>query len=161
MQSPQRAAAAEAAEHLLLTLTIAGRLCGIPVPRVRDVLANQAIARIPLAPPEVAGALNLRGRIVTALDLRHCLGLPPAEAGVTRMSVVVEQEGELYSLLADSVREVLNVPVEAREELPETLRGTWREHAVAVHRLQDELLIELDTDRLLAVGSRGTGEWRR
>ena len=77
------------------------------------------------------------------------------------MSVVVEQEGELYSLLADSVREVLNVSRAAREAVPETLRGVWREHAVAVHQLPDDLLIELDADRLLAVGSRGAGERRR
>jgi purine-binding chemotaxis protein CheW len=146
---------------LLLTLTIGGRLCGIPVPRVRDVLSGQHIARIPQAPVEVAGVLNLRGRIVTALDLRRCLGLPPAEAEAPRMSVVVEQEGELYSLLADTVREVLSIAPEAREDLPETLGGLWREHAVAVHPLDGELLIELDTDRLLAVGSRATSERRR
>lgn len=153
----QPARAAETAPRLLLSLTLAGRLCGIPVPRVRDVLAGQAIARIPLAPPEVAGVLNLRGRIVTALDLRRRLGLPPAGPEVRPMSVVVEREGELYSLLADSVREVLTMPAEAREEPPATLGDVWREHAVAVHRLESELLIELDPDRLLALGSRAGG----
>jgi purine-binding chemotaxis protein CheW len=146
---------ATAAPRLLLLLTLDGRLCGIPVPRVRDVLATPAIARIPLAPPEIAGALNLRGRIVTALDLRRRLGLAPAAEGAPRIGVVVEHEGELYSLIADSVREVLPVPPDSREDPPATLDGAWREHAVSVYRLPGELLIELDPDRLLRLDVRG------
>src|SRR5580692_5233269 len=60
-----------------VTLTVAGQLCGIPVLGVRDILAEQPITRIPLAPPDIAGSLNLRGRIVTAIDLRRRLNLPP------------------------------------------------------------------------------------
>lgn len=140
--------------RLVLSLMVGGRLCGLPVPRVRDVLREQTIATVPLAPPGVAGVLNLRGRIVTAVDLRSRLGLPPAEPGSPRMSVVVEQDGELYSLLADAVREVLPLPPDAQDEAPATLRGPWRDHSVAVHRLDDGLLIELDPDRLLAFGAR-------
>jgi purine-binding chemotaxis protein CheW len=77
------------------------------------------------------------------------------------MSVVVEQDGELYSLLADAVQDVLTLPPDAREEAPPTLRGTWREHALAVHRLDGALLIELDTDRLLAFGARAPSDARR
>jgi purine-binding chemotaxis protein CheW len=149
------------APRLLLSLMVGGRLCGVPVPRVRDVIRAERIARVPLAPAGVAGVLNLRGRIVTAIDLRDRLGLPPAEEGEARMSVVVEQDGELYSLLADAVRDVMAAAPEAREETPPTLRGPWRDHAVAVHRLENELLIELDTDRLLAFGARAHAETRR
>ena len=77
--------------HGFVTLTVADQLCGVPVLGVRDILAEQAITRIPLAPPEIAGSLNLRGRIVTAIDLRRRLRLPPAPAGQPRMSVVAEQ----------------------------------------------------------------------
>src|SRR6476620_563847 len=80
------------AEEVFLTLTVAGQLCGVPVLAVRDVLGPQAITRIPLAPQEVAGSLNLRGRIVTAIDLRRRLGLPPRDGGAIgagAMSVVV------------------------------------------------------------------------
>jgi purine-binding chemotaxis protein CheW len=139
---------------LLLSLMVGGRLCGIPVPRVRDVLRNEQITRVPLAPSGVAGVLNLRGRIVTAVDLRNRLGLPPGEDIASRMSVVVEHHGELYSLLADSVREVLAMPPELREDPPATLGEIWRAHASAVHRLEGELLIELDTDALLAFGAQ-------
>ena len=147
--------------HLLLTLTVGGRRCGLPVSRIRDVIRCERIARVPLAPTGVAGVLNLRGRIVTAIDMRDRLGLPPAEPDAQRMSVVVEQQSELYSLLADEVGDVLAPPAEARADVPHTLRGPWREHAVAVHRLDDGLLIELDADRILAFGARAAAEMRR
>src|SRR6516162_164850 len=78
-------------ERAFVTLTVADQLCGVPVLAVRDVLGPQAITRIPLAPPEIAGSLNLRGRIVTAIDLRQRLRLAAAPAGQPRMSVVAEQ----------------------------------------------------------------------
>jgi purine-binding chemotaxis protein CheW len=106
---------------MMLTLTVAGQLCGVPVLSVRDVLGAQVITRIPLAPREVAGSLNLRGRIVTAVDLRSRLGLPAREAGEGAMSVVVEVGGELYSLLADQVGEVLSLNAGERSPNPPTL----------------------------------------
>src|SRR6202035_5301301 len=107
--------------QVLVTLTVGEQLCGVPVLGVRDILGEQVITRIPLAPPEVAGSLNLRGRIVTAIDLRQRLGLPPAPAGTKRMSVVAEQGGELYALLVDQVSEVMRVTAGAFERNPPTL----------------------------------------
>jgi len=145
--------AAEEAEEVFLTLTVAGQLCGVPVLAVRDVLGPQAITRIPLAPPEVAGSLNLRGRIVTAIDLRLRLGLPPrGEAQSGPMSVVVDRDGELYSLLADEVGEVLPLPLADRAPNPPTLDPLWREIALGVHRMDGQLLILLDVERILAIG---------
>src|SRR5262249_19688306 len=90
-----------------VTMSIGAQMFGIPVLTVQDVLGPQQITRVPLAPPEVAGSLNLRGRIVTAIDVRLRLGMPKNADGKPPMSVVVEHEGELYSLLVDSVGEVL------------------------------------------------------
>ncbi|WP_421991548.1 chemotaxis protein CheW [Roseococcus sp.] len=137
------------AAGMMLTLTVAGQLCGVPVLSVRDVLGVQAITRIPLAPREVAGSLNLRGRIVTAVELRSRLGLPPREAGKGAMSVVVEMGGELYSLLADQVGEVLSLNVGDRSPNPPTLDPSWREFSLGVHRQGDRLLVLLDVERLL------------
>jgi len=143
----------DSAAEMFLTLTVAGQLCGVPVLAVRDILATQAITRVPLAPREVAGSLNLRGRIVTAIDLRRRLGLPPrAPDAPAAMSVVVEQGGELYSLLSDSVGEVLPLRADGFAGNPPTLDPVWRDVSRAVHRQDDRLLIVLDVDRILAIG---------
>src|SRR6267154_2312473 len=104
-----------------VSVVIGGQLFGIPVLEVRDVLASQRITRVPLAPAEVAGSLNLRGRIVTAIDIRTRLGLPERSEGKTAMSVVVDYGGELYSLLVDSVGEVLSLDGTDAERNPATL----------------------------------------
>jgi purine-binding chemotaxis protein CheW len=134
-----------------LTLTLAGQHCGVPVLAVRDVLANQTVARIPLAPREVAGNLNLRGRIVTAIDLRERLLLPPRAAGAKAMSVVTEHGGELYALQVDQVSEVVTLPARDMEPNPPTLPALWAEHSRGIYRLEDRLLIVLNVDRLLVL----------
>ena len=145
------------AAEVFLTLSVSGQLCGIPVRVVRDVLGPQAITRIPLAPPEVAGSLNLRGRIVTAVDLRRRLGLPGrGPEAAAPMSVVVEHGTDLYSLLADSVGDVVPLGAEGFAPNPPTLDATWRETSRGVHRdvpgEDGRLLIVLDVERVLAIG---------
>lgn len=135
----------------LVTLMLAGQLCGIPVLSVRDILGEQTITRIPLAPPEIAGSLNLRGRIVTAIDLRRRLKLPDAPANQRLMSVVTEQSGELYALLVDSVSEVLSLTIDTFEPNPPTLERSWAAFSNGIHRLEDRLLVVLDVARLLAI----------
>lgn len=143
---------AVAEADLVLTLTVGGQLCGVPVLLVRDVLAAQSITPIPLAPVEIEGAMNLRGRIVTAVDLRRRLGLPLREAGAQPMSIVVEHGGELYSMLADAVGDVVPLAVADRAPNPPTLDALWRDVSRGVHRSGGQLLILLDVDRLLAIG---------
>jgi purine-binding chemotaxis protein CheW len=137
--------------QVLVTLTVADQLCGVPVLAVRDILGEQVITRIPLAPPEIAGSLNLRGRIVTAIDLRRRLRLPPAPPGQARMSVVAEQGGELYALLVDQVSEVLSLNAAEFERNPPTLDKTWAEFSTGIFRLDGRLLVVLDVSRLLAL----------
>jgi purine-binding chemotaxis protein CheW len=147
------AIASAAVDEVFLTLTVASQLCCVPVLAVRDVLSAQSITRIPLAPAEVAGSLNLRGRIVTAIELRRRLRLPPREAGAPPpMSVVVEYGGELYSLLADSVGDVVPLSGDALSANPPTLDPVWREVSRGVHRDEGRLLIVLDVDRVLSIG---------
>ena len=138
-------------ERAFVTLTVADQLCGVPVLAVRDVLGPQAITRIPLAPPEIAGSLNLRGRIVTAIDLRRRLRLSPAPPGMEPMSVVAEQGGELYALLVDQVSEVMSLPASAFERNPPTLEPAWAAFSAGIYRLQDRLLVVLDVARLLVL----------
>jgi purine-binding chemotaxis protein CheW len=132
-----------------LTMYIDGQLFGIPVLRVQDVLNEQKVTRVPLAPPEIAGSLNLRGRIVTAINLRRRLGLAQPAAGTKTMSVVVEHHNELYSLIVDNVGEVLSLPDDDFEKTPPTLDDVWRELSVGIYRLKDRLLIILDVSGML------------
>lgn len=133
-----------------VTMFIEGQMFGIPVLVVQDVLGPQKITRIPLAPPEVAGSLNLRGRIVTAIDVRMRLQLPQRapDAGAG-MSVVVDMRGELYSLRVDQVGEVLSLPAARFERNPPTLDPLWREFSTGIYRLEEKLLVILDVPRLL------------
>jgi purine-binding chemotaxis protein CheW len=137
--------------QVFVTLTLADQLCGIPVLGVRDILGAHPITRIPLAPPEIAGSLNLRGRIVTAIDLRRRLRLPPAAPDVARMSVVAELGGELYALLVDQVGEVVSPAANTLERNPPTLGATWNDYSAGIYRLEDRLMVVLDVKRLLAL----------
>jgi purine-binding chemotaxis protein CheW len=139
-------------EIQFVTITVAGQTFGIPVLIVHDVLGPQRITRVPLAPPEVAGSLNLRGRIVTAIDVRTRLGIERRPAGEAGMSVVVEQSGEFYSLMVDGVGEVLNLAAGKFERNPATLDMRWRDVSAGIYRLDSELLVVLDVVRLLDFG---------
>jgi purine-binding chemotaxis protein CheW len=132
-------------------MMVAGQMFGIPVLQVQDVLGEQKIAQVPLAPKEVAGSLNLRGRIVTAFDVRTRLNLPPREQGKPNMSVVVDLNGEFYSLIIDQVGEVMSLPVSDFEKNPPTLDERWRDVSAGIYRLKDHLLIVLDVPRLLRI----------
>ena len=138
-------------EQGFVTLTLAGQLCGVPVLAVREVITNSKIIRVPLAPSEIAGNINLRGRIVTAVDTRRRLGLEPAPETAERVALVAESEGALYALLIDQVQEVLSLRVDMMEETPPNLSVTWRQFSTGVFRLPERLMVVLDIDRLLAL----------
>jgi purine-binding chemotaxis protein CheW len=140
---------AERATRQFVTLTIADQLFGIPVLSVQDVLAPQPVARVPLAHPVVAGLINLRGRIVTAINMRQRMALPPRPDGGDGMSVVVEYKGELYSLNIDTIGDVISVPLDKIEANLATLDPLWRGFADGIFRLDDQLLVILDITRLL------------
>jgi purine-binding chemotaxis protein CheW len=147
-QTTVKTRAAEPARDYV-TATVAGQLFGIPVLNVQDVLGVQRLTRIPLAPPEVAGALNLRGRIVTAIDLRKRLDMDADPSTQSGMSIVVEHSGELYSLLIDTVGEVLNLPADRYEANPPTLDPRWRDVSGGIYRLDGQLLVILEVERVL------------
>lgn len=132
-----------------VTMFVSGQMFGIPVLEVSDVLNPQRIANIPLAPTEVAGSLNLRGRIVTAIDLRVKLGFDSSRDYSKSMSVVVEYKDELYSFVVDSVGEVLTVPLSSFEQNPANLERSWQEISCGVYRLEKNLLVILDLNKVL------------
>ena len=131
------------------SIVVGDQLFGIPVLQVQDVLGPQRITRIPLAPPEVAGSLNLRGRIVTAIDVRLRLGLEPKPRDENDMSIVVDHGGELYSLMVDGVGEVVTVSTRDFDHNPATLDPLWRDVSAGIYRLNEQLMVVLDVSRLL------------
>ncbi len=131
-----------------LTILIDDQKFGIPVLQIQDVLREQKVTRIPLASPEVAGSLNLRGRIVTAIDVRKRLNVK-IDPSKRSMSVVVEYNQELYSLIIDKVGDVLSLDQNRIEKNPGTLDSKWRDISDGVCQLDSELLIIMDVPRLL------------
>jgi purine-binding chemotaxis protein CheW len=137
-----------------VTATVAGQLFGLPIARVQDVFVLDRLTRVPLATPEIAGVLNLRGRIVTAIDMRRRLGLAPAGEARKRMAIGIEYKGESYGLLIDVIGEVLNLPSSGREGNPVNLEPQLARVSAGVHRLDDRLLVVLDIDRVLDLGQQ-------
>jgi purine-binding chemotaxis protein CheW len=135
-----------------VTVMIDEQLFGLPINRVQDVFSPDRLTRVPLASAEVAGVLNLRGRIVTAVDMRVRLGLPPREAGRPPMAVGIDHQGEAYGLLIDQVGEVLKLPVSGRESNPANLDPRWAKISDGVHRLDGQLLVVLDVEEVLNHG---------
>ncbi|MEQ1705382.1 MAG: chemotaxis protein CheW [Rickettsiales bacterium] len=137
--------------HMYVTMRVENQLIGIPVKNVRDVLRQQKITHIPLSAPEVSGSLNLRGRIVTVINLRRRLRLPERPEDTKSMFVVVEYRGELFSLMVDSVGEVMTVPYHSIEKSPANLGGEWKEVTTGIYKLSGELLVIVDVQSLLTI----------
>jgi len=132
-----------------VTFIIKDQMFGVPVLKVQDILTPDKIANIPMAPPEVRGSINLRGRIVTVIDVRVRLGLEKRDPGDSNMGVTVEHENDLYTLLVDSVGDVIGLSSEGYEGNPSTLDPLWREFALGVFRLEEKLMVILDIEKLL------------
>ena len=135
-----------------VTFTTGGQLFGLPIERVQDVFKPANITRVPLAGPEIAGVLNLRGRIVTAINLGNRLDLPPRSDGRPPMAIGIESGAESFGLLVDAVGEVLKLPDGDREANPINLDRKLARMSAGVFRLEDQLLVVLDVDRVLDLG---------
>jgi purine-binding chemotaxis protein CheW len=134
-----------------VTTMIGDQLFGLPISRVQDVFMPERLTRVPLSSSDVAGELNLRGRIVTAIDMRARLGLPKSESGRPPMAVGVDLRGESYGLLIDQIGEVLKLSDDSREENPVNLDPRMAKMAAGVHRLDGQLMVVLDVDRVLEI----------
>jgi len=132
-----------------VTATIGGQLFGLPISRVQDVFVPNRLTRIPLAPAEVAGLLNVRGRILTVIDMRRRLDVGAQYEGGRPLAIGIEHNGESYGLLIDSIGEVLKLSSGSREENPINLERKLAQASAGVHRLDGKLMVVLDLDRVL------------
>jgi purine-binding chemotaxis protein CheW len=135
-----------------VTALIGDQLFGLPIARVQDVFAPERLTLVPLAPPEIAGLLNLRGRIVTVIDMRRRLDLNGRGEDHRPMAIGVEHKGESYGLLIDEIGEVLKLPSASRVDNPVNLDVRLARVSSGVHRLDGRLLVVLDVERVLDVG---------
>ncbi|WP_435299669.1 chemotaxis protein CheW [Timonella sp. A28] len=133
-----------------ITFTIAGGLYGIEVLQVEETLGHHNRTPVPLAPRGVAGLVNLRGQVVTTIDVRPKLGLPALSQDEESMMVVIDLHGESMSLLVDEVGEVLSVEADAFEPAPPTLSEEVRELVTGAYKLEGRLLLTLDVAAAVA-----------
>jgi purine-binding chemotaxis protein CheW len=141
-------------ESEYVTAMVGGQLFGLPILRVQDVFVPERLTRVPLAAPEIAGVLNLRGRIVTLIDLGHRIGLEGRTRPEQPMAIGVELRGESYALLVDQVGEVLKLDDSAREANPINLDPRIARVSAGIHRLDGRLLVVFDVDRVLDIGKK-------
>ena len=151
MSSSTKTQTSKGAVAEYVTAVIGGQLFGLPISRVQDVFMPERQTRVPLASAEIAGVLNLRGRIVTVVDMRARLGLPKNDDGKPPMAVGVDLRGESYGLLIDSIGEVLKLSDESREVNPVNLDPRMAKMSAGVHRLDGQLMVVLDVDRILEI----------
>lgn len=138
------------------TFLVGDLLLGIEVDRVQEVIRPQPMTAVPHAAAEVSGLINLRGQIVTAIDLRHRLGLPPCATQAARMNAVVRFDDEVVSLLVDKAGEVVEADEACFEPVPPTVPPRTRALLSAAHKLADGLMLVLNPDVL----SGGDGDAR-
>jgi chemotaxis signal transduction protein/truncated hemoglobin YjbI len=137
------------AEEQLVTLTVDNQVFGIPILAVQDIVEPLKITPVPLAPSAVAGVMNLRGRIVNVIDLRHCLGDLSYHEIKHQMGVTVEYHNNLYTLLVDKIGDVVAVEQTLIEKAPATLSESLRRLCKGIIRRKENLLVVLDVDKIL------------
>ncbi|MEM6846622.1 MAG: chemotaxis protein CheW [Pseudomonadota bacterium] len=130
-----------------VTAKLAGHWFALPIDAVHEVFNLSRITSVPLSPPGVIGVLNLRGRIVTALDTRIILGFPPS-GNPPAAAIGVERDQELYGLAVDAIGDVLTGSAEDREPAPANLDRRWRDMVTGVQRSNDQLVLIVDVARL-------------
>lgn len=132
-----------------VTVMLGDQLFGLPIARVQDVFVPDRLTRVPMSSPEIAGIMNLRGRIVTAIDMHCRLGLSAYDGKIPAIAVGIELKGESYGLLVDAVGEVMKLAKDDCETKPAHLDGQLARVTAGVYRLDGQLLVVLDVDRVL------------
>ena len=135
------------------TFYLDNHMFGVKVEQVQEVFRYQEMTKVPLAPPVVRGLINLRGQIITAIDLRQRLGMGPLPEGKLPMNVVVRTKDGVVSLLVDEIADVLEVSEDVHERPPETIPDEVRQLVLGVYKLSGKLLLILDSEKAVDVNT--------
>jgi purine-binding chemotaxis protein CheW len=141
------------AREAYVTATIADQLFGIPIGRVQDVFNLGALTPVPLAPADIVGLANLRGRVVTAIDIRSRLGHARKRVETGAMAIGIEAGSDAFGLVVDRIGEIISVDRATLEDNPVHLDPSWAGLSRGVHRLESDLLVVLDVDAMLETSS--------
>lgn len=137
-------------EDQFVSIRIRNLLFGLSVRHVQDVIYTPKMSIVPLCPVTIRGLLNLRGRIVTAIDLGIILDLPSSDPSQSVMSVILDVNNELYSFIVDSVGEVITIDAHSIEKKPSNLDERWRQFTFGVYRYEEELMVILDENKIFS-----------
>lgn len=135
--------------HELCSFRVGGLLLGIEVTKVQEVIQFQTMTRVPLAPKYVRGLINLRGQIITAIDLRQCFGFQAFKNDEEPMNIIVHDDGHLVSLLVDSIGDVFEVHERDFETAPGTVPAEYRETIVGAYKQPGQLLLVLNPEKAI------------
>ncbi len=135
----------------LATFYVADLYFGVDVLCVQEVLRYQQMTRVPLAPDMIEGLINLRGQMVTAIDMRRLLKVPPRDEGKTPMNMVIRTDDGAVSLLVDEIGDVVDVDTADYEPPPGSLDPAVRELIRGVYKMKSRLLLVLNTERTVDV----------
>jgi purine-binding chemotaxis protein CheW len=138
-----------AVEKQLCTFYLDKYCFGIDILEIQEVFRYQEVTTVPLAPEDISGLINLRGQIITAINLRLRLGMEPRPVDRALMNVVVRTQDEVVSLLVDQIGDVMEVSEDFYEQAPENIQGAMRELITGVYKLKDRLLLILDTKKMV------------
>ena len=140
-------------QHQLSTFKVGELYFGVDILKVQEILRGQEMTPVPLAPPEIRGLINLRGQIITALDLGTCLGLGSSAEGANPMNVIVKIQEETMSLLVDEIGDVVEVSESQFESTPEGLQRELQEFVSGVYKLDSRLLLLLNAERTIGANT--------
>lgn len=135
-------------EEQLVTMSVEGQLFGLPILSVQDIVETHNITQVPRTPSAISGIMNLRGRIVTVINLRRILGRNDDSS--SRMGVTVDFHGDLYTILVDEIGEVRLLDRSDFESAPATLDPKLKQLCTGIYRLDGELLAVLDVNQILS-----------
>ena len=137
--------------QMFVTVLVGGNLFGFPVNKVKEIFYVDRIFSVPQAPAEVAGLINLRGRIILVTDMRKWLGIVESENKEDlKLCVVIENGDAIDGLLVDEIGDILDLPVERACPVPPSLDARWKQICMAVHPLESQLMLEADPTSLFA-----------
>lgn len=136
-------------QHQYCTFYLHRHFFGVGVEHVQEVLFHQAIIPVPLAPPVVRGLINLRGQIITVIDLRTCLDLPANPAPLRPVNMIVRTQEGVISFLVDAIGDVVDVDPSKFEPSPETLKGTVANLTTGLYKIDNQILLPLDPNKVV------------